>query len=91
MRDTSIEALASIEDQIPKLEREIATLVRNHPEGLTRDGIAEHSGILIQTVCGRVLALQDRGVLVETEERRQTRSGRRAIVLKAVEKGEVIQ
>lgn len=83
MRQTSAEAFASIQDRIPSLEEKIAALVKAHPEGLTRDGVVEYSGILIQTVCGRVLSLVRAGILVETGERRPTRNGRQAAVLKA--------
>lgn len=49
--------------------------------GSTRDEIAVGLNMLTQTVCPRVNELVKRGLLIETTEKRKTRTGAGAVVL----------
>lgn len=53
--------------------------------GLTRDELAEQTGIPLQSLCGIVRRLLDDRLLVETDATRPTRTGSAAAVLMAVE------
>lgn len=53
-------------------------------EGATRDQIVSSLALAVNAVCPRVLELIASGHLIESTETRQTRSGRKAFVLKHV-------
>jgi len=50
------------------------------PEGATIDEIAQRTGLLTQTVCGRIAELKRDGWIQKTQRRRPTRTGSEAIV-----------
>lgn len=82
--NTSAQALASLQPCLSDLERTVLDAVRSAgPDGLTRDGISAETGMLIQTVCGRVLHLIRLNLITELERTKKTRSGRNAAVLVA--------
>lgn len=90
--NTSAQALDSIQPCVSGLERTVLDAVRSAgPEGLTRDGISAETGMLIQTVCGRVLHLIQLNLIVELERTRKTRSGRNAAVLVAISQMEQLE
>lgn len=57
-----------------------AVLIFAHPAGLTSQEIAERCGLNYWQVARRLSELRRDGVVVETTERRKTRSGRTACV-----------
>lgn len=59
---------------------EIAAVYRNGGVGLTVDALEQHLQRPHQTVSARVNELRDRGWVVDSGIRRNTRSGRKAIV-----------
>ena len=63
-----------------KLETVFQTIASS-PLGFTRDGICEVTGFEVSTVNPRVLELLAEGRIIETTQRRKTRSGRDAKVL----------
>lgn len=52
--------------------------------GATREAIAEALGMKLSSVCGRVHELIESGEVEETDERRETNSRRRAVVVRVV-------
>lgn len=81
--DTSKQAAASIEPHLARLERIVFEVVaRAGAVGLTAQEIEETHGIPGNTVRPRLVALCRKGMVRDSGERRNTRSGRRAVVWK---------
>jgi hypothetical protein len=82
--DTSIDAADSIIDSINELQRTILAFILDTEgedvTGATCDEIEEELGLKHQTASARVRELSQRGLIVDSGDRRPTRSGRQAIV-----------
>lgn len=84
--DTSRDAAKSMKGHTPRLRGEVLKLF-NHPnivgsEGWTCDEIEIQTGLSHQTCSPRVHELAKIGAIVDSGERRKTRTGRRATVWK---------
>lgn len=84
---TSLEAAEAIAPKVGRLQRLILDLVRQHPQGLTRDEIEELTGLPHTTSSARVRELFLLGLLETRMDagtgksiRRPTRSGKQAEV-----------
>lgn len=84
---TSEAAAEAIAPKVNALQRQILSLVRQHPHGLTRDEIEVMTGLQHQTASARVRELMLNGLLETRMDpttgksyRRPTRSGRQAEV-----------
>jgi hypothetical protein len=82
--DTSAEAAASMVNHVGTLARlvfdEIAVVHESSGGGLTVDQVEQITRRSHQSVSARVNELRDKGWLVDSGQRRKTRSGRNAIV-----------
>jgi len=82
--DTSAEAGASVNTHVGKLARqcfdEIEVVYNSGSHGLTVDQLEQLLNRSHQSVSARVNELRDKGWVVDSGERRKTRSGRKAIV-----------
>lgn len=86
MRETSIAAIDSLEDEIPNIERQVFEYIKSRGrKGSTCDEAEIALNLRHQTSSARFTALSKRGEIVDSGERRPTRSGRRAIVWITVE------
>lgn len=88
VRQTSLNAYDEIKsDGTASSQRQkIYELVRDNPDGLTREEIRDMAGIMYTSVCGRVRSLVKSGLLYENEHnKRLNASGKMAYVLKAYE------
>lgn len=80
---TSIAAADSIRESVSQLQAKVLSeLKRRGDYGATRDELSLALSMLGNTLRPRVKELLDKGLIVETNERRQTASGRMAVVLK---------
>lgn len=81
---TSVEAAAAVDPARSQTLRDrMLAIIRGREDGATRDELAALLGIPIQTVCPRVDELIHMGDVVQTADRRPTRSGRSAFILRA--------
>lgn len=81
--DTSEEAAVLIEPHLQRLQRVVLEAIRAE-HGCTCDRAEEVTGLSHQTTSARFNALAKAGLIMDTGERRKTRSGRRAAVYRAV-------
>lgn len=85
-KETSIEARTSIRRDKPLLRHVVLAYLRGRgPEGATDDEMQEHIPMNPSTQRPRRGELAEKGLIVESGERRPTRTGRRADVWVAVE------
>lgn len=85
---TSEAAAESIQPDLQRLEKLVVDAVRARgPSGATSDEIEVLLNLPHQTVSARFAGLKKRGVLIETEATRKTRSGRAAGVYLAKSNG----
>jgi predicted ArsR family transcriptional regulator len=77
-QQTSEEALASLEPHLDRLEKIVLSQIDQHP--MTCDEVESQTGLSHQTASARIRALAQRELINATDERRKTRSGRKAIV-----------
>lgn len=80
--DTSIEALNSIREHIPALDRKVYAAIRERPQ--TRHELVQSTGTKLQSICGCVWRLNNQRLTHDTPQRRETASGRMAHVVAAV-------
>lgn len=81
---TQIEAAKYIQKSVTRLHKLILEAIDALPAP-TNDAISEHTGLKIQTVCGRIFELREHLSLIrDSGARAPTRSGVRAIVWKRV-------
>jgi predicted transcriptional regulator len=88
VRQTSLMAYDEIKaDGTASSQRKrIYELIRDNPDGLTREEIRDLAGIMYTSVCGRVRSLVKSGLLFENEHsKRLNASGKMAYILKAYE------
>jgi len=79
--DTSEAAAESMEPHLARLERQVLELFEQRGDrGLTDDEGEQETGLSHQTFSARRRTLELRGLVVRTEQRRKTRSGRSAAV-----------
>lgn len=76
---TSIDAAERMADEAENLRDKIYQFLRNRPLGATRQEISDHFDLLIQTVCGRIGELKDRGLIWEGNLKR---GGRRVVMVR---------
>lgn len=82
----SREALKTAAPRQGTRQAQILEVVRQRGRrGATRDELAVETGVPLQSLCGLVRQLLDRGSLLETAETRPTRTGKPAAIL--VERG----
>ncbi len=79
MQQTSIEAFDSIQGYVPTLNQRVFKIIKDN-QGMTCDEIEVILGIRHQTISSRITHLSKIGVIVDSAQRRKTRSGRNAIV-----------
>lgn len=83
MTDTQEAAFAAIEPHVDRLEAIVLDMIRRFPKnGVTCDEIESFANLSHQTASARITALKKRELIIASEERRLTRSGRKAIVWK---------
>jgi hypothetical protein len=82
--DTSREAAASMVDHVGRLEGWVLAAIRSAENGLTCDEVEQRCGLTHQCASARVNGLMNKERIVDSKERRLTRSGRRAIVWRVV-------
>lgn len=83
--ETSRAAAESIKESAPNLRERIhAAIAAVGWPGMTRDEIAQQTGISPNTVRPRVIELINAGRLYVTTHQRRTASGRKAQVIRAV-------
>jgi hypothetical protein len=81
---TSIAAAEAIADMAPTLRGTVyQALVLCGPDGATREELSDRLGLRLATICGRCWELVQMGLIYDTGQKRQTTSGRAAVVLKA--------
>ena len=78
MRETSVAAKKSIDTK--SIERKVYDYIKGCPWGTTCDGAEIVLGLSHQTCSARFTALSKRGEIVDSGERKPTRSGRKAII-----------
>lgn len=79
--DTSREAAESIDHALPHLERVVFDAIRAAgASGLTCDECELRTDLSHQTASARMRGLEQRGRIRKTDDKRVTRSGRRAAV-----------
>lgn len=76
--DTSEAALASLEPHLERLERLVLLAIEANGRA-TCDEIEQETGLSHQSASARLTALKNRELICATDERRKTRSGRKAI------------
>lgn len=82
--DTSRAAAESVVKDVTRLRRAVLDAIGTEPDGLTCDQVEERLGIRHQTASARVRELAQLGLIIDTGERRKTRSGRSAAIWKKV-------
>lgn len=81
MRETSLEAYASVAEYLPTLEGRVLQFVAQQgAHGATLEEMSDGTGIKIQSTCGARLKLERTGVIIDAGLTRKTRSGRSAKV-----------
>jgi hypothetical protein len=86
MQETSTAALDSLEDKIPNIERQVFEYIKSRGrKGSTCDEAEIALGLRHQTCSARFTALSKRDEIIDSGERRPTRSGRKAIAWITVE------
>lgn len=83
--DTSAAAAKNMKAKAPLLREQVRTAVASHPEGMTCDEAEIALGLSHQTCSARLNELVARSDIVDSGNRRPTRSGRKAIVYVARE------
>ena len=82
--DTSVAAAESMRGETSRLRALVLAVIRQNGEtGATCDEVELATGLRHQTASARVNELMNRGQIVDTEQRRRTRSGRFATVWRA--------
>lgn len=85
-KPTSILAAEEIKPTVARLREQVYAFIRDRGKaGATREEIEDGTGIKGSTCRPRCLELMKAGRITETQETRWTRSGRKAVVLVAVE------
>ena len=84
MRDTSTAAKKSVDTK--SIERKVYNYIKGCPWGTTCDGAEIVLSLTHQTCSARFTALSKRGEIVDSGERKSTRSGRKAIIWKVPKK-----
>ena len=79
---TSREAAVAALPRVSSQEARVLEALRLRP--LTREEIADLTGIRLSAVCARCAALRERGLIRDSGERRLTSAGRRAEVLEVL-------
>ena len=77
--DTSRAAAAQVSD-VETIRQQVYDLIAGRAEGMTADAVAEHFGCYHNRTSPRIRELVLKGLLMDSGERRDTRSGRRAVV-----------
>lgn len=86
MQETSVAAIDSIKNKISSIEREVYEYIKSRGrKGSTCDEAEIALNLRHQTASARFTALRKRDEIMDSGERRPTRSGRKAIVWIAVE------
>jgi hypothetical protein len=80
--DTSYEAAASMEEASGRYERMVFNLIKSRPR--TCDECESALNAKHQNISARIRALALKKLIVDSKERRKTRSGRNAVVWSAV-------
>lgn len=80
---TSLMAAQAVTPKLPELERKVLEALKANPEGLTLDELTYATGLEKVTASPRLRPLCDKGLVIETDERRPGRSGRPQTVWKA--------
>jgi hypothetical protein len=81
MRETSLDAYASVRPSLPAKEARFLQLIRwSEDYGYTLSELAFTTGVLLQSACGTRLALEKKGLIKDSGKRRKTPTGRNAIV-----------
>lgn len=79
--DTSIEAAYSVDTS--RLESEVYAVIKIYPNGCIQDEVLMHfPGYPYSSITARFRALLDKGLVVDTGERRPGKSGKNQRVLK---------
>ncbi len=78
--DTSEAAAESIRERAPLLRQRVLNHIAAQPEGATCDEVEVATGLPHQTASARINELHRAGLIVDSGERRRTRSGRTAKV-----------
>jgi hypothetical protein len=82
--DTSEEAAVLIEEHAPSMRTRALRILRENPNGLTNDEVQRLTGWLHQSTTARMRELVLMGLAYNTPDRRPTRTGRNAVVRRAV-------
>lgn len=91
-QETSLEAFASIQGNLEGMREIVYELIATDPTGgMTCDECELASGGRHQTVSARIYDLRRSGLIKDSSVRRNTRSGRSAIVWCAIEASEYTQ
>lgn len=78
--DTSEAAAESIRPHLGQLQTAVLRCILRAPGGRTCDSVEAELDMRHQTASARIRELSQRGAIVDSGERRPTRSGRKAIV-----------
>lgn len=79
--DTSLAAAESVERQVPTMQRAVLDCIaRGNDNGRTCDEVEVWLAMSHQTASARIRELAKAGAIVDSGERRKTRSGRKAAV-----------
>ena len=81
---TSFAAAKSI--SVSKLEQTLLDLLRSHPEGLTSHEASALAKISLVSISPRFRPLFDKGLIVDSDEKRAGENGRKSIVWKIAPK-----
>lgn len=82
-RDTSIQAAASVRTFTPSIRDRVFTFIRAHG-GATSDEVEYELKLSHQTASARIWELRRQSLITDGGKRRRTRSGRNAIVWRAL-------
>lgn len=84
--ETSRQAYKKIEPFLNGKRKQIYELFKAHPNGATRQEIARWYNVAINSVCGRVNELIERGYLIEIGSKKDVISGCSTSILKPTER-----
>ena len=78
--ETSVDAALSIRSELPRLEGFVLWFLKGRPDGATAQEIEVALQMAGNTVRPRLVGLRERGKIEDSGLRRETQSGRRAVV-----------
>jgi predicted transcriptional regulator len=78
--ETSDLAATSVEPHLERLELLVRDAIAGSPHGLTCDEVEQETGLSHQTASARLNSLWNDNLIVRTDRKRKTRSGRLAFV-----------